>query len=50
MLPTGKMGNKGFAARLMNGIRRFLAAVGDYWRRRATPPGPGQDPPHADQR
>ena len=49
MLPTGKMGNKGFAARLMNGIRRFLAAVGDYWKRREMPPGCGQDRTYTDQ-
>ena len=37
-----KMGTR-FVERLLNGMRRFLAVLGAYRRRRTTPPGPGRD-------
>ena len=32
-----------FVELLLNGIKRFLAVLGKYWKRYTTPPGPGQD-------
>ena len=31
-----------FVDLLLNGIKRCLAVLGDYWKRRKTPPSPGQ--------
>ena len=38
-----------FVDLLLNGMKRFLAVLGDYWKRRTTPPGPGQNGTYTDQ-
>ena len=44
-----KVKDKRFAALLLNGLRRLPTALGDYWKRRTTPPGPEQDGTYTDQ-
>lgn len=44
-----KVKDKRFAASLLNGMRRFLVVLGDYWKRRTTPPGAEQDETYTDQ-
>lgn len=39
-----------FVALLLSGVRRFLVVLGDYWKRRTTPPASGQDGTYTDQR
>ena len=34
---------------LLNGMRRFLAVLGGYRKRRTTPPGPERDGMYTDQ-
>ena len=38
-----------FVALLLSGVRCFLAVLGDYWKRRTTPPGPERDETYTDQ-
>ena len=34
---------------LLHGVKRFLACLGDWWKRRGAPPGPGRDGTQTDQ-